>query len=101
MGVGSLGQPIELDLGRANSACPIKLNNTLEKPTTTFNGRPQRRYIGTFWPRRLCAGGDESRSAAWLEHRERSLRRIAPDRVENSVTIGNSPREITKVVIDN
>src|SRR5881397_3585757 len=73
MGVGSLGQPIELDLGRANSACLIELDNTLERPPTTFNRRPQCRDIGAFRPGRLGARSDEGRAAARLEHREGAL----------------------------
>src|SRR5262245_53701212 len=101
MGVGSLGQPKKLDLGRANSACLIELDNTFEWPTTTFNGRPQCRYIGAFRPWRLCTRSDEGRAAARLEHHERPLRHVATDRVEDSVAIGDSLREITGVVIDN
>src|SRR4029453_8774431 len=92
MSIGSLGQPIELDLGRTNSTCPIQLDNTLERPTTTPNGRPQRRYIGAFRLWRLCARRDEGRSAAWLEHRKGPLRHVAPDRVKDSVAIGDSLR---------
>jgi hypothetical protein len=68
---------------------------------TAPNGRPQRRYMGAFRPWRLCARSDEGRSTAGLEHRERPLPHVAPDRVENSVAIDNGLREITGVVIDN
>ena len=36
MSVGSLRQLIELDLGRANSARPVELDNALERPTTAL-----------------------------------------------------------------
>src|SRR5207249_5341297 len=68
---------------------------------TTLNGRPHRRHIGAFRPRRLCTRSDESRSAARLEHRKGAMRNIAPDRVEDSITMVNSLREIASVVIDN
>src|SRR5262245_28932994 len=101
MGVRSLGQPIELDLGRANSACPIELDNTFERSTTASNRRSQRRDIGAFRPWRLRARSNEGRSTAGLEHRKGSLRHVASDRVEDCVAVGNHLREITSIVIDN
>src|SRR5439155_1816756 len=100
MGVGSLGQPIELDLRRDHSARKIQFNNAFEMCTSASNRRSQRRHIGTLWLWRLSTRSDEGGPAARFEHRERPLRHVAPNRVENGVAIGDSLREISGVVVD-
>src|SRR5262249_38767613 len=100
MSIGSLGQAIELDLGRTHCAHPIQFDNTFEMPASPPNGRSQRRYIGTLWFRRLRARSDEGGATARFEYRERLLRDIASDGVEDSVAIGDSLREIAGFVID-
>src|SRR5262249_35918178 len=100
MSIGSLGQAIELDLGRTHCAHPIQFDNTFEMPASAPNGRSQRRYISTLWFRRLRARSDEGGATARFEHCERSLRNIASDGVEDSVAIDDSLREIASFVVD-
>src|SRR5437588_12552520 len=68
--------------------------------TSASNRRSQRRHIGTLWLWRLSTRGDEGGAAARFEHRERPLRHVAPNRVENGVAIGDLLREISGVVVD-
>ena len=100
MGIGSLGQAKELDIRRAHHARLIQFDNTFEMPASASNGWSQRRHISTLWFWRLRPRSDEGRTAAWFEHREGPLRNVAPDRVENSVAIGDSLGEILGVVVD-
>ena len=58
-------------------------------PASASNGWSQRRHTSTLWFWRLRPRSDEGRAAAWFEHREGPLRNLAPDRVENSVAIGD------------
>src|SRR5215470_15393802 len=94
MSIGSLGQAISSDLGRAYSAGLIELHNPLERPATASDRRPQRGDIGALRLWRLCARSDEGRAAARLQHREGPLRHVAADRVKHGVAIGNRLREI-------
>jgi hypothetical protein len=100
MGLGSLGQTKELDLRREYSARLIQFDNAFKMCTSAPNGRSQRRHIGTLWLWRLSTRGDEGSAAARFKHRERPLRHVAPNRVENGVAIGDSLREISGVVVD-
>src|SRR5262252_1738742 len=100
MGIGSLGQAIELDLGRMHRAHLIQFDNTFEVPASPPNRRSQRRYIGTLWFRRLRARSDEGGATARFEYCERSLRDVASDGVEDSVAIADSLREIASFVVD-
>src|SRR5947207_6063880 len=100
MGVGSLGQPIELDLRREHSARLIQFNYAFEMCTSASNRGSQRRHIGTLWLWRLSTRSDEGSATARFEHRERPLRHVAPNRVENGVAIGDLLREISGVVVD-
>src|SRR5262245_14420794 len=100
MSVGHLGQAIELDLGRPHRTCLIQLDDPFERPAGAPNGRSQRRHIRTWWLRRLRTRSDEGGAAAGVEDRVGSLRHIAADRVEDSIAIGDSLREVAGIVVD-
>ena len=100
MGISSLGQAIELDIGSAHHAGLIKFDNTFEVPAGASNGGSQRRHVSTLWFWRLRPRSDEGRAAAWFEHREGLLCNVAPDGVKNSVAIGYGLREVPGIVVD-
>src|SRR5205823_2169479 len=83
-----------------HSARLIQFDNAFEMCASASNRRSQRRHIGTLWLWRLSTRGDEGGAAARFEHRERPLRHVAPNRVENGVAIGDLLREISGVVVD-
>ena len=69
-------------------------------PAGALDRRPERGDIVARGLRRLCPRGDEGRASARLEHRERALRHVAADGVEDGVAIARGLREIPRVVVD-
>ena len=97
MGISSLGQAIELDIGSAHRARLIQFDNTFEMPAGASNGGSQRRHVRTLWFWRLRPRSDEGRAAARFENREGLLCNVAPDGVKNRVAIGYGLREVPGV----
>src|SRR5262249_49722202 len=100
MGVGGFGQPIELDLGRADGAGLKQLGDALDMAAGASDRGPQRRDVVAVRLGRLRARRDEGRAAARLQHRERFLSHIPADGVEHGVAIFRNFREILRVVVD-
>src|SRR6516164_8511100 len=95
-----LGEPIELDLGWPHGSLQDELRNLFEKPSRAPDRRPQRCDVSTCRLRSLCARGNESGAAAWLEHGETPLRDIAADRIEDRIAVGHHLCEVTNVIVD-
>src|SRR5215510_9430910 len=87
MGVGGFGQPIELDVGRADGAGRNEFGDALDMPAGTSHGGPERRDVVAVGLWRLRARRDEGRAATRLEHREGLLRYVPADGVEHGVAI--------------
>src|SRR5262249_36975364 len=66
MGVGGFGQPIELDLGRADGAGRKQLGDALDMPAGASHGGPERRDVVAVGLGRLRARRDEGPAAARL-----------------------------------
>src|ERR1700730_16056608 len=100
MGVGGVGQPIELALGRAYGARFKQLGDTFDMAAGASDRGPQRRDVVALGLWRLRARRDEGRTSARLEHRERPLRYLPADGVEDGVAILRHFGEILRVVVD-
>src|SRR5262249_15671693 len=98
MGVGGFGQPIELDVWPADGAGGNQSGDARDMAGGTSHGGPERRDVVAVGLWRLRARRDEGRAAARLEHRERPLRHVPTDGVEDGVAIFRNASEILRVV---
>src|SRR5471032_804484 len=71
MRFGGLRKLVELDLRRAHRTRRVQFGYVLHRCACARHRRTQRLHVGAIGLRRLGAGGDEGRTAAGLEHRER------------------------------
>src|SRR6266511_6305552 len=71
-----------------------------ERPAGAADRRPQRDYVIACRLRRVRSGSDKGRPTTRLEHRERALRNVPADGVENGVAVPHGLSEIDHVVVD-
>src|SRR5215472_6527880 len=100
MSIGGLRQAIELDFRGLYGARLEEFDDTFEMPAGASDRRPERSYVIAWRLRRLRPGSDKGCPTARLEHRERALRYVAADGIEDGVAIGDNLSEIRRFVVD-
>src|SRR4029453_8294404 len=100
MSIGRLGQTIELDLRCTYGSRPEQFDDAFERPAGAARPRAQRDYVIACRLRRVRSGSDKGRPTTRLEHRERALRNVPADGVENGVAVPHGLSEIDHVVVD-
>jgi len=89
--LGGLRQAVELDLRRAHRAGGDQLRDPFERRAGAADLGAQRGHVVAVRLRRLRARGDEGGAAAGPQHRERFLRHLTADGIEDGVAIIAQP----------
>ena len=93
-------EPIAGHVRRPHGPSRDQRHDALEMGPIASDAGPQGNDVAAVRLWRLCAGGDKGRPAARFQHRERPLRDISADGIEDGVAVSHGPGEIHRIVVD-